>query len=389
MPRSSTQEPVAELCARLRAAAGPLQALGLHARAERLAAAAALLRTPELPLARSLRSELLGASGLSAALIEWGLQTTLRRFSAPELLALAAQAEPLAAPGALAVAVLAGNVFSAAARPLLLPLLCGVPCLARGSSRDDAFARHLALALADVSVALGDAVAVLCFPRSDLARQAALFSHASVVSLYGSDSTIAELSAHVPPGVTLLSHGHGLGVALVEHGGDREAARALARDVSAYDQRGCLSPHAIFVLDDAPRFARELHAALGELEPSWPRGPLPPAAAAEQLQWRGVAAVRGELHAHAAFAVSFEGDSPLRASCGYRNVGVYRAASVEAFAVQARALGPHLKALGSTSPARVQGLAPYTCELGAMQDPPLSARLDGLHPLAGFASQSE
>jgi hypothetical protein len=52
------------------------------------------------------------------------------------------------------------------------------------------------------------------------------------------------------------------------------------------------------------------------------------------------------------------------------------------------ALGPHLKALAIAAPhvpSQLRSLAPYLCEPGAMQTPPLDAALDGLHPLAGLA----
>ena len=36
--------------------------------------------------------------------------------------------------------------------------------------------------------------------------------------------------------------------------------------------------------------------------------------------------------------------------------------------------------------AHLADLAPYVCEAGQMQTPPLEARLDGLDPMAGFTA---
>jgi len=162
--------------------------------------------------------------------------------------------------------------------------------------------------------------------------------------------------------------------------------------VAAYDQRGCLSPHAVFVQRgkacDGKRFAKLLADELDALAASWPRGTLPAAAAADQLQWRGVAAATCELHARESCAVSYAGELPLRASPGYRNVAVHDVADVAALRARLAPLSVQLKALGVASAgkdlAALADAAPYVCAIGSMQEPPLDAALDGLHPLTGF-----
>lgn len=118
-----------------------------------------------------------------------------------------------------------------------------------------------------------------------------------------------------------------------------------------------------------------------------PRGKVPQGAAAEQLQWRGVAAALGDLHASADCAVSHEGAAALRSSPGYRNIAVYECADLAAMRNRLLPLGPHLKALGiagADAAHALSDLAPYVCEVGAMQSPPLATALDRLHPLEGF-----
>jgi acyl-CoA reductase-like NAD-dependent aldehyde dehydrogenase len=382
----------------LRLAAGPLRERSVQARALAIEDACRRLLASEHAESRELRAALVRSTGLSAPVVEHGLQTTLREFSRDGLLALHASysAEPKHEPG-LAAVVLAGNVFSAAARPLLLPLLCGWPVLLKAASDDDVFPRALQRALAAVDGELGAACAVVTFGREEPALRDALLAGADLLSVYGDDETVAAFTAIRPAGTRLVAHGHGFGLGVLPASAlasvelARMAAQALARDVAAYDQRGCLSPHAVLVQRgaacDARDFAALLADALDALEQPWPRGPLPAGAAATQLQWRGVAAVQGELHTRASCAVGYAEDAALRASPGHRNVAVHACADDAALRAQLAGVSVQLKALavaGEAERAALAGAAPYLCAPGAMQEPPLAARLDGLHPCAGL-----
>ena len=201
--------------------------------------------------------------------------------------------------------------------------------------------------------------------------------------------------------VSVIAHGHGLGLVYVDalpaDGPAMDAlARAVAEDVAAYDQRGCLSPHAAYVRGgerDAARLAEALHRALGDLARERPRGALDTLAAATQIQWRGVAAARGRLLEGDGFSVSDEGAHPLPLGPGYRNVAVHCAADAPAFAARVAPLGVHLKALGFHGGAPARGalvralpppLAPRVSPVGAMQTPPFDALADGALPYAGL-----
>jgi hypothetical protein len=380
--------------------AGPeLRATSVEARAAAIERACASLLDHDSARGRALRLALEASTGLSSASIEHGLRTTLGAFLQDGLLALHASRPARSQPAPeLATVVLAGNVFSAAARPLLLPLLCGCPVLAKAASHDDVFPRALQRAVGGVDPALGAACGVVTFSRDDAEQRAALLAGVEMLTVYGDDETIAELRALVPAETAVVAHGHGLGVAFVA--GDvldseqhaRVTASMLARDVAAYDQRGCLSPHGVFLQRgkacDAKRFAKLLADELDALATSWPRGTLPAEAAADQLQWRGVAAATGELYARESCAVSYAGELPLRASPGYRNVAVHDVADIAALRARLAPLSVQLKALGVGSAGKdlaiLSDTAPYVCAIGSMQEPPLDATLDGLHPLTGF-----
>ena len=70
------------------------------------------------------------------------------------------------------------------------------------------------------------------------------------------------------------------------------------------------------------RVAGALAEALAAMGRRFPRGPLPADVGAQQLQWRGVGAARGELFEGDGYAVSYEGRGALRLGPGYRNVWV-------------------------------------------------------------------
>ena len=374
-----------------------LRALPPERRAGAIARAAHLLLDDTSALGAALRSALLSSTGLSAPVIERGVRTTLKLFERDTLLALhrSYKGERRAQ---LAVVVLAGNVFSAAARPLLLPLLCGGAVLAKAASSDDVLPRLLKRALDHADEQVGAACEVVTFSREDTLLQDVLFERAQVLSVYGSDATIAALRARIAPHCRLIGRGHGLGAVFIasEALANPNAARMLAGraaiDIAAYDQRGCLSPHAIFVQRGsavgARDFARMLSEALDAVEQELPRGRLHAAAAAAQLQWRGVAAAIGELHEGPAWAVSYEAGQSLRVSPGYRHVAVYDCTDSDELRLRLAPLGAHLKALGAAgAPARrdLATYAPYVCAIGAMQTPPLDAPLDGLSALEGYA----
>jgi hypothetical protein len=381
----------------LRLRARVLSERGVDARAQAIEAACTRLLARERDEARELRAALLRSTGLAPAGIEHGLQSTLRLFTRPALLALHAQRVQRGQPPGLAAVVLAGNVFSAAARPLLLPLLCGWPVLLKAASADDVLPRALQRALVEVDPELGAACSVVTFGREDDELRDALIEGAELLSVYGDDETVTAFAAAKASDTRLIGHGHGLGLAFVAQSAlasdalVRASVQALARDVAAYDQRGCLSPHAVFVQRgaacDAQGFALRLADALAELATLWPCGERPPRAAADEVQWRGVAAVRGELHVRPSCAVSYAGSAALRASPGYRNVAVHDCADVGALHVRIAPLALQLKALavaGDSEREQLAAAAPYVCAPGAMQEPPLEARLDGLHPCEGL-----
>jgi hypothetical protein len=353
------------------------------------------------------------SAGLSREMVHWALQSALEPLSSADLLALE-HALPLPHPGAqrvqagqLCAVVLAGNVFTAAARAVALPLLFGLPVLAKASSHDATFAQLLGHALLEADAELGQAFQLAVFGASAERELHALLERADVVSAYGGDETLRRLRATLPATATFVPHGHGLGAAFVDRGALEDeaaaasSASALAFDVAAYDQRGCLSPLVAWVREGAPirpeRFGELVFEALARLAKTLPRGPLPLEAAAAQLNFRGVTALRGKLLEGDGFAVCCEGAGPLRVSPGYRNLLLLSIEDGAALSERLAPLGVHLKSLGvagvtdlpallAALPAR---LAPRICGLGRMQTPPLHALADGLPAWEGLVRFAE
>src|SRR5690606_37592082 len=107
----------------------------------------------------------------------------------------------------------------------------------------------------------------------------------------------ARLGASVP----LVAYHHRISVALVGRealsaAALPKAARDAARAVALLDQRGCVSPHALFVEEDGDaspaEFAAALAGALERLDRELPPGPIDAATASAVHQLRGAAELR-------------------------------------------------------------------------------------------------
>lgn len=359
---------------------------------------------------RRARDVLPADTGLSPDMVDWALKTTLGASDMQALVKLRRSLLPpmsnmKAVPAGLGVVILASNIFIASWRALLEPLLQRCPVLAKTSSQGGAFPKLIQDALAQISPALANALAVVDFKGGRSEIEDALFEAAAVISVYGNDDTITQIRQRLPANTRLHAHGHGLGAVFVPKTTvlDEQTLQgvcdAIALDVSAYDQRGCMSPQGIWVETggayDARVFAEILVTrSLSKLSKVLPRGPLPLDAAAAELQWRGVGAVQGELVTGHDFAVCLEKQTPFRTTPGYRNISVWSCQSQAHLADILAPFGCQLKVLGIAgdqitrqriASALPGPLAPRVCEIGTMQTPPLDYISDGLAPTLNYS----
>ncbi len=350
-------------------------------------AAARLAQDPALV------NDLVDSTGLSEAMVRWGLQTTLDSVRVEALLEVRRRAGLFVFGqvnrARLCSVVLAGNVFTACIKAILVPLLLEVPVLVRPSSRDGVLARALAEAL---EPPFGDAVSIVEFDRTDDKAWDAFFRHADASHVFGGDETLRALRSKTPVSHRFVGHGHGVGVAAVlerPRTNLDEVAAALAVDVAAYDQQGCLSPQVVYVMGsraDALTHAEALHEALAAVEEHLPRGLLDPRDRVTCTRWRATVAALGDLYEGLTHAVVVADEAPVPGGPGHRHLVVRAVPTTGALRQATAPLGHHLKALGwgpdekrpLLSEILAEGTAPYLARLGTMQTPPFDLPWDGM-----------
>ena len=419
---------IAEELDRLRAAGERLRRRTAREVLELLARLLDGWRDPGSAWRRRLEPELAAATGFAPAMLHEGLALALAGWSGEALLALVArelgevtrlETGPWEAPaGGVRVSgfettsvLLAGALPTPSLLALLAPLVLRSPVLARPSSHDPVTARALARALAELDPELGACLSVVSFPSDDDAALGA-FLCADCVVATGSDSTLASVAARVAPPRRLVGYGHrvsfaGLGPEVAGSAALRAAADRLSLDVALFDQLGCLSPVALFVVGDAARAARAgeaLAAALAEREARWPRGPAPPEVAAAIAAERSDAELRAAAGRPVAlwrsrgteWTVIVEADTLWRRAPLHRFLRLHPVPDVAACVAALAPHGPHLagvalEGFGAAEPALAAALARLgasrLCRFGSLQAPPLGWHHDGrgvLAPLARF-----
>ena len=93
--------------------------------------------------------------------------------------------------------------------------------------------------------------------------------------VFGSDATVAEFRAKCPPQIPFQAHGHKVSLAVVLDDPGLQSCLLAARDVSLFEQQGCLSPQVIYVAGDAGRYAAALASEMERFASANPAPPLP------------------------------------------------------------------------------------------------------------------
>jgi acyl-CoA reductase-like NAD-dependent aldehyde dehydrogenase len=417
-----SQQDLASRLQTLRRAGEALRRRPAQATLDSLAAVFDDWRGPDSPWRRTLAAELPRATGFSAPVVVEGLRRGLESWSGESFLDLVASelprrdrsdgsAQVIASGFGLTSVFLAGAIPMPSLLALLAPLALRSPVMAKTASRDPLTPSVVAESVAAHDELLGSCIDVVSFSGSDLEHTDALLAADCVVAT-GSDATVSAIGARVHPPRRLVSYGHRLSVAALGPAalrGDslRDSAARLALDVALWDQLGCLSPIAAYVLggDGADEFAEALAGALAEIETSLPRGELDKASAARiahersDAEMRSAAGARVAVHADDGmrFTVVREDTPGVRSAPGHRFIRVLPVRDAPALLDALHPLGPHLAAVGlagfGSDPVDLaRGLAQLgasrICPLGAMQAPPLDWRHDNrpvLEPLARFS----
>ena len=210
---------------------------------------------------RELAGRLPAHAGFSAATVHKGLAMGLEHWRGSALEAIVKR--EIGDPGRLdaagpavitgfdhTVCILAGSIPMPTIQALLLPLALRSPVLAKSASRDDLTARALAQSLAEIDPLLGRCVEVVDFDSSNEEASARLLESPCIVAM-GSDATLAKLREKVRPHQRWVGYGHRLSVVVKGARASNDAwAESMALDIALWDQSGCLSPAAIYVVGD-------------------------------------------------------------------------------------------------------------------------------------------
>ncbi len=293
-----------------------------------------------------------------------------------------------------------GNVAGAGLHEIIISLLAGAGLLIKTSSREPRFFAELALSLAVIDPALAARVAVFNFSRADTEATAAMLRECDRVIALGDDATITALGGNV------LGFGSRASGAIVARAallsGAAKVAAQIARDVSLFEQLGCLSPHHVFVEgqpfvdEERPGLAREFAVSLGcalggvlrEL-PS-PTLSLEDAAALrrarETARWRAIAGdpvelLEGDL---LSWTVIYDRDAQFTPSPGFRTLTVSPFGSREDLRSRLMPAAGRLEAfaIAGDDESKYHALlselgVTYVARTGDIQSPPLTWRHGG------------
>jgi len=256
---------------------------------------------------------------------------------------------------------------------------------------------------------LGACLEIATWPREREDLESALFHELDCLTVTGDDSTLAAIRHQLPPFVRFVGYGYRVSFAYITAGvlsglNAGRIVRRAATDVAAWDQLGCLSPHLIYVEHgggiSAEQFAEKLAEELARREETHPRSPLPVELAATITSRRAFYEIRA---AHSpetklwrspdstSWTVVYEADPRFQASCLHRFVYVKGVTGLTEALQAADPVRRHVSTVALAAPEdKAQAMATELarwgasriCQLGHMQQPPLTWRHDGRPPLA-------
>jgi hypothetical protein len=316
----------------------------------------------------------------------------------------------------LLVHITAGNLPCPAWTSMLLGLLLKSAQFVKCASNASFLPLLLAHSIHELEPKLGACLEIAIWPGGSHILEDVLFSEADCVTATGSNETLAAIRSRLPTPKRFLGYGHRTSFgyvtkrALAKEGSAR-LALALAQDVTAWDQLGCLSPHVCYVETDGgsvvEEFAQKTADSLAELEQSQPRGPLPVQAAAAIATRRAFYQVRAAHSSDTqcwfspnstAWSVVCEADPRFQPSCGYRFVYVKSVTHLETALQAADTIRNEVATVGLAATQSEKNdvaiqLARWgvarVCPLGKMQNPPLAWRHDGRPALADLVSWTD
>ena len=322
------------------------------------------------------------------AMVQVSMDALLDSLTPEKLSALlAAEAVPDAPGWPVIGHVLAGNTpllgWVSLVRALLVRSASLVKLPSNASARwTDLFHRSLR----EVAPELADCIFLMQWPGGTADLDAALCAASDLVMAHGGDAALRDLRTKCPPQTPMVGYGHRVSFGLLLPDADWEAAaRGFAKDVLLYDQGGCLSPQAIFVLGNgnkAQAFSSVLAEALKTTAREYPlpvRSARATAAVAEAraLAWMTEGTALWEDPA-GRWTVVARPESAFALSPTFGMVSVQPLESLPALPEAIAAVAGYVQgcAVAGEETSYLPGVS-YVCRPGEMQAPPLSWRQDG------------
>ncbi len=379
---------IGSIAARLRSAAA--SPLAPERAAAAVSGACALWSDSSYERRRLAIAQIAANSGLSDALLSESLDALLVPFSEQALKSFAAKVkrEPR-----LIGFVMPGNVAGAGLHEFVQALIAGAAVVVKSASSEPFFFAQFARTIAEIDPEIAARVCVLTFGREQSELTRALQDNCDEMVVFGDDQTVDLLSR----GGSVIGFGSRVSGALLSREAVAPAAidsvgDALARDITLFEQRGCLSPHHIFVEcaipAEAHRLAARLALSLDELARKLP----PPraidlgAAAAiratrESARWRKLGGAAVDLWEGRRFAwsVVYDATTAFRVSPLYRTIFVTAVADFADFSTRLEAVSGRLEAFAVADPADrldderawlAEAGVSYLAAPGMMQSPP-------------------
>jgi hypothetical protein len=302
--------------------------------------------------------------------------------------------------------IMPGNIPGAGLHEIAIGLVAGCALMVKTATAEPIFFARFAQTLREVDGDVGARLAVVNWSREYSELTAALRANCDWIAAFGGDETIAQLASTERPGALKetgagrLAAGFGSRVSGAVVAAEMAAgaiatatADAIARDLSLFEQQGCLSPHHIFVEASdgasAREFARELAAALERCAARMPpprRYSLEAAASLrrvrESARWRAIGgdAIAMWEGADLEWTVVYDETAFFTQSPGYRTVTVSPIVDLDDLSRRLQPVAGRIEAFAIAAPAarreRMRAFmaaldVSYLCEPGAMQSPPL------------------
>ena len=301
-----------------------------------------------------------------------------------------------------------GNIPSATLAQMVMGLLARSAQFVKCASDQSFLPRLFAHSIYEAEAKLGACLEVAEWKGGAENLEEALFAESDCIVVTGSDETLKEVRRRAPLSSRLIGYGTKVSFGYISRQALEKQSKATvqeaARSIAAWDQRGCLSPHDIYVEEShagsAEFFATDLAEELATLESTLPRGLLSARDAAAIASRRAFYEVRA---AHSletkmwassestAWTVILENDPRFQASCQNRFIYIKAVPNLDAALQGAEPIRDQISTVGlACGPDEKTELARRfsrwgalrICPLGEMQNPPLAWRHDGRPVLA-------